>query len=197
MQTYTRTASGDQELQQRKLRLSARARTLLLLLESEDLQQLSRDAFTKIASPENYQELLAFGLIIDQYPQQQLIVDSTSIIKTEPQNIMIEQSSIQQPNNIENFPVETFEQNHTLNIEIPDLNFHDIKLLMQNTLKQYSGLMAKHLIIAIDQSQTPDEIRQHQTKWLTTLFESRINRSDLNTLLHTINHNLNKIEVLS
>ncbi len=59
----------------------------------------------------------------------------------------------------------------------------EIQKIMQNTLQQYCGLMAKQLIISIAQAQSIEDIRLYQSKWLTTLFESRINRQELNQLL--------------
>jgi Spy/CpxP family protein refolding chaperone len=68
---------------------------------------------------------------------------------------------------------------------------------MQQTLKQYCGLMAKNLILAIENAHPTHDIRQYQGKWLTTLFETRISRQQLNELLQAINQSMDNIEALN
>ncbi len=188
---YKRTALGNQELLQRSLHLSARVRTLLLLLESDDLKQLSSDAFHKIANADNYQKLIDLELIIDTTA----VIDSPLV--TQPENLEKTQLS----NNIDipeqRIDNEPFQEETSDNTTIPVLDLIEIKNLMQQTLRQYCGLMAKSLIHAIEQSNSTQEIRQYQGKWLTSLFETRIPRQQLNALLQQINHSMDKIEILS
>lgn len=191
---YKRTALGNQELLQRSLHLSARVRTLLLLLESEDLKQLSHDAFHKIANADNYQKLIDLELIIDTTA----VIDTTPV--TQPE--IIEKNQL---NNDRNTPKQTINNKRLQDdkeenfdqIKIQVLDLIEIKNLMQQTLKQYCGLMAKSLIHAIEQSTSTQEIRQYQGKWLTSLFETRIPRQQLNALLQQINHSMDQIEILS
>lgn len=188
---YKRTALGNQELLQRSLHLSARVRTLLLLLESDDLKQLSSDAFHKIANADNYQKLIDLELIIDTAA----VIDSP--LFTQPENL----EKTQLNNNIDipeqRIDNEPFQEETSDNTTIPVLDLIEIKNLMQQTLRQYCGLMAKSLIHAIEQSNSTQEIRQYQGKWLTSLFETRIPRQQLNALLQQINHSMDKIEILS
>lgn len=210
MAGYKRTELGDQELLQRKLRLSSRARTLLLLLESEDLKQPTGNTFEKIANPQNYQILLDLNLIVDQSVDstrqpinaeiiptvQHTIVQTTS--STPVQNIsdttIVDHQSASQTTIQASEPVSTAENLSVIEASTP-LSFVEIKLLMQHTLKQYCGLMAKNLVNAIEQSSSTYEIRQYQSKWLTSLFETRISRQQLNELLRVINHSMDKIEI--
>ncbi len=77
---YKRTEAGTRELTQRQFKINARARTLLLLLEKDDIKQLSVDASNKIANAENFQTLLDLGLIYDTTTHQQTTLMSTNEI---------------------------------------------------------------------------------------------------------------------
>lgn len=189
---FKRTHLGEQELLQRKLRLSARIRTLLLLLESDDLKQLSHDAFEKIASSQNYQTLLDLNLIENISTQN--IQTTSSISTTETTTIQPDQlDTITTP--ITQHPKDQTLHQHKIKIQL--LNFGEIKTIMQQTLKQYCGLMAKNLILAIENAHSTHDIRQYQGKWLTTLFETRISRQQLNELLQVINQSMDNIEALN
>ena len=189
---FKRTHLGEQELLQRKLRLSARIRTLLLLLESDDLKQLSHDAFEKIASSQNYQTLLDLNLIENISTQN--IQTTSSISTTETTTIQPDQlDTITTP--ITQHPKDQTLHQHKIKIQL--LNFGEIKTIMQQTLKQYCGLMAKNLILAIENAHSTHDIRQYQGKWLTTLFETRISRQQLNELLQAINQSMDNIEALN
>ena len=65
---------------------------------------------------------------------------------------------------------------------------------MQQTLQQYCGLMAKALIVAIENAENTHQLRQYQSKWLTSLFETRIGREQLNELLSVINASLEHVD---
>ncbi|OEY91481.1 hypothetical protein BJI46_07030 [Acinetobacter qingfengensis] len=207
MQTYQRSALGQEELQQRKLPLPARARTLLLLLESAQLNQLDTGLVNKIANQENYQILLQHGLIVPQQSTEPVKVPSIrtqqSLIKTENQEVKIDLDKHLEPTEKAivlsqqiNLQVQKTEQSTATSAiqNIPEMQFSEIQKIMQNTLQQYCGLMAKQLIISIAQAQSIEDIRLYQSKWLTTLFESRINRQELNQLLFIINQNLKRLE---
>lgn len=221
MQVYKRTEQGYQELSQRRLRLSARTRTLLLLLESDDLKQLSQDALAKIAHPENFKILLDLNLIsatqpLDNsiksvetrpassaYPHSKLdqqtisldhVIHQDKITIQKPKSISDLDQDIQSPLMYIETETQPIAQIENLELEPHMLDLLEIKTLMQNTLKQYCGLMAKNLIVMIEKTNSISEIRQHQSKWLTSLFETRISRQQLNELLKTINQSMDKIE---
>ena len=85
---YKRTEAGTRELTQRQLKINARARTLLLLLEKDDIKQLSADASNKIASVENFQTLLDLGLIYDTtIHQQTTLISSNEIVDHQAESI--------------------------------------------------------------------------------------------------------------
>ena len=75
---YQRTALGQQEILERNLKIPSRARTLLLLIESYDLDQLDR----KIAHPDHFDLLIDLGLITKLDPP--IIHDHTLLFPTPP-----------------------------------------------------------------------------------------------------------------
>ena len=85
---YKRTEAGTRELTQRQLKINARTRTLLLLLEKDDIKQLSIDASNKIANAENFQTLLDLGLIYDTtIHQQTTLIASNEIADHQAESI--------------------------------------------------------------------------------------------------------------
>lgn len=60
---YYRTEKGRQELTERSVRLNARQRALLLMIESEEANTLLRNQIEKLATPENLAQLVEHGLI--------------------------------------------------------------------------------------------------------------------------------------
>ena len=278
---YKRTEAGTRELTQRQLKINARARTLLLLLEKDDIKQLSADASNKIVSAENFQTLLDLGLIYDTtIHQQTTLISSNEIVDhqaesisqthfiddlaTEPSNNntqpkfnflskvsrtlsqvnealqsekverkLVVQESTDNPRfdttlNLikEETAKQTLDDTRTANSKaqsakiiepaspfkaptpippkpeqiaeekpsVTTISFEEVKNLMQQTLQQYCGLMAKALIVAIGNAENTHQLRQYQSKWLTSLFETRIGREQLNELLSVINASLEHVD---
>nr|WP_298891624.1 hypothetical protein [uncultured Acinetobacter sp.] len=278
---YKRTEAGTRELTQRQLKINARTRTLLLLLEKDDIKQLSIDASNKIANAENFQTLLDLGLIYDTtIHQQTTLIASNEIadhqaesisqthfiddLATEPSNNntqpksnflskvsrtlsqvnealqsekverkLVVQESTDNPRfdttlNLikEETAKQTLDDTRTANSKaqsakiiepaspfkaptpiptkpeqiaeekpsVTTISFEEVKNLMQQTLQQYCGLMAKALIVAIGNAENTHQLRQYQSKWLTSLFETRIGRQQLNELLSVINASLEHVD---
>ena len=278
---YKRTEAGTRELTQRQLKINARTRTLLLLLEKDDIKQLSIDASNKIANAENFQTLLDLGLIYDTtIHQQTTLIASNEIadhqaesisqthfiddLATEPSNNytqpksnflskvsrtlsqvnaalqsekverkLVVQESTDNPRfdttlNLikEETAKQTLDDTRTANSKaqsakiiepaspfkaptpippkpeqiaeekpsVATISFEEVKNLMQQTLQQYCGLMAKALIVAIGNAENTHQLRQYQSKWLTSLFETRIGRQQLNELLSVINASLEHVD---
>lgn len=278
---YKRTEAGTRELTQRLLKINARTRTLLLLLEKDDIKQLSIDASNKIANAENFQTLLDLGLIYDTtIHQQTTLISSNEIVDhqaesisqthfiddlaTEPSNNntqpksnflskvsrtlsqvnealqsekverkLVVQESTDNPRfdttlNLikEETAKQTLDDTRTANSKaqsakiiepaspfkaptpippkpeqiaeekpsVTTISFEEVKNLMQQTLQQYCGLMAKALIVEIRNAENTHQLRQYQSKWLTSLFETRIGRQQLNELLSVINASLEHVD---
>ena len=282
LSNYKRTEAGTRELTQRQLKINARTRTLLLLIEKDNFKQLNADASNKIASTENFQTLLDLGLIYDTtIHKQTTLISSNEIadhqaesisqthfiddLATEPTNNNTQPKSsflskvsrtLSQVNEalqsekverklsstetaqqvdfeamsdhvIENKTVQSVSAEIKMSepakqrrktIEplspfkaptpippkpkplaeekssVATISFEEVKNLMQQTLQQYCGLMAKALIVAIGNAENTHQLRQYQSKWLTSLFETRIGREQLNELLSVINASLEHVD---
>jgi hypothetical protein len=199
MPAYKRTLLGDHALSHRQLGLSARARQLLLLLESDALQQLSPEAHSKIANRENYQLLLDLALIeehsavpshhVGDTPRQQASSAATTP-SAQPPATAVHAPDVAAASSLQPQLIAASSLAWDDNI----LSLAEIKLLMQDSLKQYSGLMSKQLIQAIDQSSSTQDLRHYQSKWLTTMFETRMPRQQINALLQQINHSIKQLD---
>ena len=172
---YQRTVLGQQTLLQRHIKIPARARRLLLLIESENLKQLDRN----IVNDEYLIILINLGLITQLDHTQNNPVKALDVLQSNLPHLSTTA-----------YPIKNSEQDH-----LP-LSFVEIKTIMQNTLQQYCGLMAKSLIHAIEQAQTTEELRLHQTKWLTDLFETRMPHQQLTALKHQINSSIQRLELI-
>lgn len=76
--SYLRTQQGNQELENRALKLTPRQRALLRMVEADLSKSLNRQQFEQLASVENLQVLLDYQLIVAQ--QEQLIPHLTEIV---------------------------------------------------------------------------------------------------------------------
>lgn len=70
------------------------------------------------------------------------------------------------------------------------LNFEEVKQTMMGLLKLHCGLMAKQLILKIQDAQSVREIKLCQMQWITALQETRIPRDELNLNMQRINRSL-------
>lgn len=107
---------------------------------------------------------------------------STQIISTTPAHL---QSLTQNTATAENFSIKE-------NIESEDkvLSFEDIQHIMMNLLKMHCGLMAKQLILKIQNAQNIRDIKLCQMQWITALQETRIAPAELNQNMQQINRSL-------
>ena len=61
---YRKTAQGDTEVKERKLRLSPRLRTMLILIDGHQTESQLREEAAGIGAPEDFlDQLMAAGLI--------------------------------------------------------------------------------------------------------------------------------------
>ena len=215
MLPYKRTELGLAEIQTRNIRLPARARTLLLLLESVDIHNLNNNINAKIVTQENFDILLQAGLIVkitDYTEQKESPIKQSNFLRqqdmpavppvsTEKDNNKVVHVTQSLPANKPRFESLDDEQPNAAHLTAPEptlepLNSIDeIKAVMTATLRQYAGLMAKRLIEDIQNSQTITEIRLQQRQWLTLLFETKIPKADLNAKLQQINNSMTALSL--
>lgn len=82
------------------------------------------------------------------------------------------------------------ENNDVIHINVTPLNFEEVKQTMMGLLKLHCGLMAKQLILKIQDAQSVREIKLCQMQWITALQETRIPRDELNLNMQQINRSL-------
>lgn len=188
MNHYLKTELGIDALKHRSLDLNARQRRLLVLIGSEDFQILNPTLKEKIATPTLLSELEEKGLIfssqkpIEQcsYPTQKDV--SEILLKESP---MIIHESENHSNDLQQKASTEIEE--LAHVALPMLNFNELKQCMIDLLTQYCGLMAKRLVIQIQNAENIRELKLCQMQWITALQETRIPPLALNQTLHQIN----------
>ncbi len=78
--------------------------------------------------------------------------------------------------------------------ELVCISFDEIKQKMMNLLQTHCGLLAKQLIVKIQQSSSVREIKFCQMQWITALQESRISPIELNQTMQQINYSLQHLQ---
>ncbi|ENU39187.1 hypothetical protein [Acinetobacter johnsonii] len=189
MNHYQKTALGLDALQQRHIPLNARQRRLLVLIGTEDFEQLADQFKQRIATPEILEQLIELGLIHSTQTSH-----APSPIQSEPQppTSVLEISQ----NNVNPIDLDS-----TVPTPAPSpapplkaYSFEETRDLMMSLLQRYCGLMAKQLILQIQSATDLHSLKRCQMQWITTLQESRIEPAVLNQHLQQINHSLLRLQ---
>jgi hypothetical protein len=194
MNHYQKTALGLDALQQRHIPLNARQRRLLVLIGTEDFEQLADQFKQRIATPEILEQLIELGLIHSTQtahvssPIQSEAQSSTSVLENSQNNVNpIDLDSTAQtpapptPTQSPAPPLKAY-------------SFEETRDLMMSLLQRYCGLMAKQLILQIQSATDLHSLKRCQMQWITTLQESRIEPTVLNQHLQQINHSLLRLQ---
>ena len=194
MNHYQKTALGLDALQQRHIPLNARQRRLLVLIGTEDFEQLADQFKQRIATPEILEQLIELGLIHSIQTSH-----APSPIQSEPQppTSVLEISQ----NNVNPIDLDSTAQTPApptpTQSPAPPLkaySFEETRDLMMSLLQRYCGLMAKQLILQIQSATDLHSLKRCQMQWITTLQESRIEPTVLNQHLQQINHSLLRLQ---
>lgn len=187
MNHYQKTALGLDALQQRHIPLNARQRRLLVLIGTEDFEQLADQFKQRIATPEILEQLIELGLI---HSTQTAHVSSPIQPSSEAQSStsVLEISQ----NNVNRIDLDSTAETPTQSSAPPlkAYSFEETRNLMMSLLQRYCGLMAKQLILQIQSATDLHSLKRCQMQWITTLQESRIKPAVLNQHLQQINHSL-------
>ena len=189
MNHYQKTALGLDALQQRHIPLNARQRRLLLLIGTEDFEQLADQFKQRIATPEILEQLIELGLIHSTQTSH-----APSPIQSEPQppTSVLEISQ----NNVNPIDLDSTAPTPAPSPAPPlkAYSFEETRDLMMSLLQRYCGLMAKQLILQIQSATDLHSLKRCQMQWITTLQESRIEPTVLNQHLQQINHSLLRLQ---
>ena len=187
MHHYQKTALGLDALQQRHIPLNARQRRLLVLIGTEDFEQLADQFKQRIATPEILEQLIELGLI---HSTQTAHVSSPIKPSSEAQSStsVLEISQ----NNVNPIDLDSTAPTPAPSPAPPlkAYSFEETRDLMMSLLQRYCGLMAKQLILQIQSATDLHSLKRCQMQWITTLQESRIEPAVLNQHLQQINHSL-------
>ncbi|RSE16735.1 hypothetical protein [Acinetobacter johnsonii] len=189
MNHYQKTALGLDALQQRHIPLNARQRRLLVLIGTEDFEQLADQFKQRIATPEILEQLIELGLIHSTQTSH-----APSPIQSEPQppTSVLEISQ----NNVNPIDLDSTAPTPAPSPAPPlkAYSFEETRDLMMSLLQRYCGLMAKQLILQIQSATDLHSLKRCQMQWITTLQESRIEPAVLNQHLQQINHSLLRLQ---
>ncbi len=191
MNHYQKTALGLDALQQRHIPLNARQRRLLVLIGTEDFEQLADQFKQRIATPEILGQLIELGLI---HSTQTSHAPSPIKPSSEAQSStsVLENSQ----NNVNPIDLDNTEPTPAPSPAPPlkAYSFEETRDLMMSLLQRYCGLMAKQLILQIQSATDLHSLKRCQMQWITTLQESRIEPAVLNQHLQQINHSLLRLQ---
>ena len=189
MNHYQKTALGLDALQQRHIPLNARQRRLLVLIGTEDFEQLADQFKQRIATPEILGQLIELGLI---HSTQTSRVSSPIQSEPQPPASVLEISQ----NNVNPIDLDSTAPTPAPSPAPPlkAYSFEETRDLMMSLLQRYCGLMAKQLILQIQSATDLHSLKRCQMQWITTLQESRIEPTALNQHLQQINHSLLRLQ---
>ncbi|WP_180157609.1 hypothetical protein [Acinetobacter sp. YH12045] len=247
MFNYQKTELGFQTLKDRQLALNARQRRLLLLIGSDDFNQMPVHYQQRIAEVSLLEQLMELGLIqpITAHDHQRLQNSDFSAFntpkiapsKTPDLNIFSPASELtaqvhvtfnelsmptmevpqtQSQHEITNslpmdamgfisrqfnqaIPENITSNNPVLAEQIIDFIEHDFDELqnfMCSYLQRYCGLMAKKLMLNIQQATDIAELKACQMQWITCLNESNIQPKLLQHALQQINYSIKNLQQL-
>lgn len=235
MFNYQKTELGFKVLKDRSITLNARQRQLLLLIGSDDFNQMQSHHQQRIAEASLLQQLVELDLI--QYCGDIAhVTDEKNILFLSDSNTA--QTIAQSENQVEVIP--TLNSNHLTskhdvnrsfdsNLNTQDIpsnkpqqstslatfedhdksfnkklvsenlvfieqDFETLQLYMCNLLQQYCGLMAKKLVISIQNTEEISQLKSCQMQWTTLLNESHIQPKLLRQALQQVNYSLNHLQ---
>lgn len=205
---YYRTARGLDELHKRTIKMSSRIRTLLVLIESQDLSQLNDEMKHKLVTADHINFLLDHQLISTQ-PTAHQYTDTTDIknqhyIGTHSDDHIVanpysphdhwykdyQQSAVSQPikpDQTAHPPLAACPHDEEVVHTSSSLIQSKVKQLMVEGLEQYTGIMTRQLVQSINAAHDLNQLRTYQRSWLTAMFETKICKQQLQQTLHQIN----------
>lgn len=238
MFNYQKTELGFQTLKDRQLALNARQRRLLLLIGSDDFNQMPVHYQQRIAEVPLLEQLMELGLIqpITAHDHQRLqksdfsafntpkIASTKTSDRTVQKNVTFNELSLptmevpqtqtqyaltpplpmdamsSTPHQFTQSTPETTTTNNPVlpekTVDFIEHDFDELQSFMCTYLQRYCGLMAKKLIINIQQATDIADLKACQMQWITCLNESNIQPKLLQHALQQINYSLKNLQQL-
>ncbi|WP_180145173.1 hypothetical protein [Acinetobacter sp. YH12052] len=238
MFNYQKTELGFQTLKDRQLALNARQRRLLLLIGSDDFNQMPVHYQQRIAEVSLLEQLMELGLIqpITAHDHQRLQKSDFSAFNTPKiastktsdriaqENVTLDKISMPtmevpqihsqyalttslpmdaMGSTPHQFPQSTPETTTTNNPVLPEKtvdfiehDFDELQSFMCSYLQRYCGLMAKKLMLNIQQATDIADLKACQMQWITCLNESNIQPKLLQHALQQINYSIKNLQQL-
>ena len=219
MFNYQKTELGFQVLRDRQLALNARQRRLLLLIGTDDFNQMYIQYQQRIAEPTLLSQLLEMQLIQSigepaEYTATTISPEQTSTIlepvispAKEIDVAILPSKAINTPHiDIDPKPAEAKttapvepHPNTTASVNqiFIEQDFEQLQAYMCSYLQCYCGLMAKKLIEKIQHTDDLAQLKACQMQWITLLNESNIQPARLQQALQQINYSLKTIQALA
>ena len=220
MFNYQKTELGFQVLRERQLALNARQRRLLLLIGTDDFNQMQTQYQQRIAEPTLLIQLLEMQLIQSigepaEYAATTIPIEQTSlepvispikdidvdvktplpseIINTPHIDIQPKPSEAKTTSQVEPYP------NSIASVTqiFIEQDFEQLQAYMCSYLQRYCGLIAKKLIEKIQHTDDLAQLKACQMQWITLLNESNIQPERLQQALQQINYSLKNIQALA
>ncbi|UUS64301.1 MULTISPECIES: hypothetical protein [unclassified Acinetobacter] len=238
MFNYQKTELGFQTLKDRQLALNARQRRLLLLIGSDDFNQMPVHYQQRIAEATLLEQLMDLGLIqpITAHDHQRLqnsdfsafntpkIASTKTSDRIAQENVTLDKISMptmevphthSQHEITDSLPMDAIgfiphqfnqaiPENITSNnpvlaeqiIDFIEHDFDELQNFMCSYLQRYCGLMAKKLMLNIQQATDIAELKACQMQWITCLNESNIQPKLLQHALQQINYSIKNLQQL-
>ncbi len=129
--------------------------------------------------------------LTQDYPTE--IIQKQNIKEKPTSNITVSEKLVE---NVQSIKTDTqaIEKIESKSLELTHISFDEIKLKMMSLLQTHCGLLAKQLIMKIQQATSIRDIKLCQMQWITALQESRISPLELNQTMQQINHSLQHLQ---
>lgn len=247
MFNYQKTELGFQTLKDRQLALNARQRRLLLLIGTDDFNQMPVHYQQRIAeatlleqlmelgliqpitahdhlrlqssdfsafntpkkAPSNTSDLNTFSLASDFTAQEhvtfnELSMPTMEVPQTQTQHALTNNLPMEAmgstPHQLPQATPETTTTNDPVlpkkTVDFIEHDFDELQSFMCSYLQRYCGLMAKKLILNIQQATDIADLKACQMQWITCLNESNIQPKLLQHALQQINYSLKNLQQL-
>lgn len=183
---FKRTIKGSEEITRKTHKLSSRQRQFLLLIDKSD--SLNQQICENLSQSIDVEQLINLGLL-------------STAEKVQSQEILVLEKVVEETQ-IEQKTEGKLEPLSSINITLADLpvvpktelslgEFSEIKEIMWSSLKKTSGLLAADLMMRIETSSQPEQLKRLTARWRTTMLETKYDKAEIQAWFDEVNSRLN------